>query len=88
MPTISKHKLYKNTYVEEIRSAGQQMVTSQADLTVLNGNCSDVSVNLLKPTGYVMHHQFNIQQLYALPTLYLCVLYLSENKQRLLPLTA
>jgi hypothetical protein len=34
----------------------------------------------------VMHHQFNIQQLYALPTLYLCVLYLSENKQRLVPL--
>ena len=26
--------------------------------------------NLLKPTGYVMHHQFNIQQLYALPALY------------------
>ena len=45
-------------------------------------------VNLLKPTGYVMHHQFNIQQLYALPTLYLCVLDLSENKQRLVPLTA
>ena len=44
--------------------------------------------NLLKPTGYVTHHQFNIQQLYALPTLYLCVLYLSENKQRLVPLTA
>ena len=43
-------------------------------------------VNLLKPTGYVMHQQFNIQQLYALPTLYLCVLYLSENKQRLVPL--
>jgi hypothetical protein len=45
-------------------------------------------VNLLQPTGHVMHHQFNIQQLYALPTLYLCVLYLSENKQRLVPLTA
>ena len=46
-------------------------------------------LNLLKPTGHVMHHQqFNIQQLYALPTLYLCVLYLSENKQRLVPLTA
>ena len=41
----------------------------------------------LKPTGYVMYQQFNIQQLYALPTLYLCVLYLSENKQRLVPLT-
>jgi hypothetical protein len=39
--------------------------------------------NLLKPTGYVMHQQCNIQQLYALPTLYL-----SENKQRLVPLTA
>ena len=38
-------------------------------------------INLLKPTGHVMHQQFNIQQLYALPTLYLCVLYLSENKQ-------
>ena len=45
-------------------------------------------LNLLKPTGHVMHQQFNIQQLYALPTLYLCVLYLSENKQRLVPLTA
>ena len=44
--------------------------------------------NLLIPTGYVMHEQFNIQQLYVLPTLYLCVLYLSENKQRLVPLTA
>ena len=42
---------------------------------------------LLKPTSYVMHQQFNIQQLYVLPTLYLCVLYLSENKQRLVPLT-
>jgi len=44
--------------------------------------------NILKPTGHVMYHQFNIQQLYALPTLYLCILYLSENKQRLVPLTA
>ena len=44
--------------------------------------------NLLNPTGHVMLQQFNIQQLYALPTLYLCVLYLSENKQRLVPLTA
>ena len=45
-------------------------------------------IKLLKATCYVMHHQFNIQQLYALPTLYLCVLCLSENKQRLMPLTA
>ena len=46
-----------------------------------------LGVNLLKPTGYVMHQQFNIQQFYAVPTLYLCVLFLSENKQRLVPLT-
>ena len=36
----------------------------------------------------MMHQQFNIQQLYVPPSLYLCVLYLSENKQRLVPLTA
>jgi hypothetical protein len=40
-------------------------------------------INLLKPTGYMMYHQFNTQQLYALPTLYL-----SEKKQRLVPLTS
>ena len=45
-------------------------------------------INLLQPTGHVMHQQFNIQQMYALPILYLCVLYLSENKQRLMQLTA
>jgi hypothetical protein len=43
-------------------------------------------LKLLKPNGHVMHQQFNIQQLYVLPTLYLCVLYLSENKQWLVPL--
>jgi len=50
--------------------------------------CHPEVFNLLKSTGHVMHHQFNIQQLYALPTLYLCVLYLSESKQRFVPLTA
>jgi len=45
-------------------------------------------LTVLKPSGHVMHQQFNIQQLYALSTPYLCVLYLSENKQRLVPLTA
>ena len=45
-------------------------------------------INLSNPTGHVMHKQFNIQQLYVLPTLYLCVSYLSENKQRIVPLTA
>ena len=52
------------------------------------GHVMHQQFNLLKPTGHVMHKQFNIQQLYVLLTLYLCVLYLSENKQRLVPLTA
>ena len=51
-------------------------------------DCYEGLFKPLRPTGHVMHQQFNIQQLYALPTLYLCVLYLSENKQRLVPLTA
>jgi len=42
-----------------------------------------ILINLLHPKTYFMYRQFNIQQFYALPTLYLCVLYLSENKQRL-----
>jgi len=57
-------------------------------LFVVSNNGHNFSLNLLKPTGHVMHHQFNIQQLYALPTLYLCVLYSTENKQRLVSLTA
>ena len=48
----------------------------------------EYSFNLLNPTGHVIHQHFSIQQLYVLPTLYLFVLYLSENKQRLVPLTA
>jgi hypothetical protein len=62
-----------------------------ASTTPFVSSCLSLSLssfNLLKPTGHVMRQQFNIQQLYALSTLYLCVLYLSENKQWLVPLTA
>jgi hypothetical protein len=38
-----------------------------------------LNVNLLKPTVYVMHQQFNIQHLDFLPTMHLSVLYLSQN---------
>ena len=31
------------------------------------------AINLLKPTGHVMHQQFNIQQLYVL---YLCFVFI------------
>ena len=56
--------------------------------TLYKGLHLHMDINLLKPTGYVMHQQFNVQQLYVLPTLYLCFLYLSENKQQFVPLTA
>jgi len=36
-------------------------------------------INLLKPTGYVTHHQFNIQEFYALPTLYLWSVFIWEQ---------
>jgi hypothetical protein len=42
-----------------------------------------VEFNLLKPTGYVMHQQFNIKHLFVLPTLYLCVLHLSGKNSGL-----
>jgi len=66
----------------------QLQITSQCKAQYLLKVSPRFNINLSKPTGHVMHHQFNIQQLYALPTLYLCVLYLSEYKQRLVPLTA
>ena len=56
--------------------------------TILKEFCLTNILNLLKPACYLMHQQFNNQQLYVLPTLYLFVLYLSQNKQRLVPLTA
>jgi len=40
-------------------------------------------------SGHYLYRQFNTQQFHVLPTqLYLCVLYGSENKQRLFPYTA
>ena len=60
----------------------------QFNLFKPTGHVMHQQFNFLKPTGHVMHQHFNIQQLYVLPTLYLCVSYLSENKQRLVPLTA
>ena len=62
-------------------------------LTYLSFTCKDRYdvpgfVNLLKPTGHVMYRKFNIHESYSFLTQYLCVLYLSENKQRLVPLTS
>ena len=93
--SLSNHQLLKSvfhglsklvyflSYVIQLVSKHHKL-SVQTDLTETPAS----KLNLLKPTGYVMHQQFNIQQLYVLPTLYLCVLYLSENKERLVPLTA
>ena len=40
-------------------------------------------VQTSKNSGHSIYHQFNFQCLYVLPTLYLCVSYLSQNKQRI-----
>ena len=69
------------------KAAGQEFETNLLPGAWAEGRLHGLLI-LLKPTGHAMHQQFNIQQLYVLPTLYLCVLYLSENKQRLVPLTA
>jgi len=64
------------------RNAVLQLITHSILVTnTLLGTVSSKirTYMLLYPTAYLMHHQFNIQQLYALPTLYLCVLCLSEN---------
>jgi hypothetical protein len=36
----------------------------------------EFNVILLKPTGYVMHQQFNIQQPYVLPTVFMCFVFI------------
>ena len=65
----------------------KQVLTKEGLNHLIIRKCSDY-MNILKPNVYVTHQQSNIQQLYVLPTLYLCVLYLSEKKQRLVSLTA
>jgi hypothetical protein len=42
---------------------------------------------LLEPGVYVMHYQFDIQQFHILPTLYCCVLYLSQQTATSAPYT-
>ena len=39
----------------------------------------NIGLTLLKPTGYVMPRQFNIQQLYSLTKLYVFCIYLRTN---------
>ena len=47
-----------------------------------------LNVNLLKPNTCFMYRQFNINKFCVLPTVHLCVLCGSQNKQRLFLYTA
>ena len=49
-------------------------VSHRRCLSIIRNNKEKIHFNLLKPTGRVMHQQFNIQKLYVLSTMYLCVL--------------
>ena len=93
---IQKEKQYTNQYSEygwvykqnNLLHWEGSVVESVGIAVRILENIFFLYLNLVKPTGHVMYHQFNIQQLYVLPILYLWVLYLSESKQRLVPLTA
>ena len=60
-------------HVDAIHLLSSQQFYRSLQLTK-STNEQRYTINLLKPTGYVTHQQFKIQQLYVLPTLYLCVL--------------
>ena len=88
--TLYQHYVFQHDCIQrDTKSDGKpKLQTGEWQMSYVCIIAIRLSFNLLKPTGHVMHQQFNIQQLYALPTLYSCVLYLSENKQRLVPLTS
>ena len=80
--------LQKGLYIKYAAASSFVIITYPRSTIIFPSHSALGKFNLLKPTGHVIHQQFNIQQLYVLPTLYLFVLYLSENKQGLVPLTA
>jgi hypothetical protein len=73
---------------EDSPETSEYCLTIRRINTEMYKSLTAVLFNLLNPTGYVLHHQFNIQQLYILPTLYWFVLCSSESKQRIVPFIA
>ena len=61
----------KNSYLNGEPKRNGEKKHDHLQLLTCHLRASVVCINPLKPTGYVMHQQFNIQQLYALPTLHL-----------------
>ena len=56
-------------------------VTQPQNMYFANWEFQPKVIHLLQPTGYVMHHQFNIQQLYVLSPhcIYVFCIYLRTN---------
>jgi hypothetical protein len=77
----------KMIYIIMQPQQGKTVTLQHQQHKIINWFIRSNHINLLKPTGYVMHHQFNFQQLYVLLARSIYVLYLSENKQRLVPRT-
>jgi outer membrane receptor for Fe3+-dicitrate len=62
------------------------IVTNHAYQTsTFAGTKKTSELNLLKPSGNFIYDQVNIKNSTWVPTLRLCVLYRSQNKQQLLP---
>ena len=62
-----------NSYVEQEVYAEERAAMSARNMKLLVGSSL---INLLKPTGHVTHQQFNIQQLYVLPTVFMCFVFI------------
>jgi hypothetical protein len=73
------------------RTDGHDEATRRTRLKIENSDVYHMKkilkygVNLLKPSGNFTYYQVNIKKFYVVPTLHLCVLYGSQNKQQLLP---
>jgi len=73
---ILERNLNRNTFVVWEMKWNVSVVRFKFRCNIL---LSGKIINVLKPTGFVMHQQFNIQQLYALSTLYLCFVFIWEQ---------
>jgi hypothetical protein len=78
--------IYTQTAVQYTFTHKQQYSTHlHTNSTQNTEDGTHITINLIKSTFYGMHQQVIYFNNYALPTLHLCVLHLSENKQRLVP---
>ena len=66
---VETHEILSAQFFNVLNSV-LQMVTCTWSTHVLG------QFNLLKPTGYVMHHQFNIRQLRSAHTVFMCFVFI------------